>query len=146
MGQATRSTTRQHQTISIQSIIKRDCLAVKVGVQKFEFYLMGRYSIIEIDHSPLENISKRNISDESPRIKRIVMWCLRFDNYVKYKQETEQDTSRWHTVEGYQKENQSRRDTTKSVFFKGIKHHIDNKRIKDETPNDGILNVQMMQS
>ena len=33
----------------------------------------------------------------------MITWCLRFDNNVKYKQKTEQDTSRRRTVEGTKK-------------------------------------------
>lgn len=41
------------------SNIERDCLAVMFGLEKFEFYLLGRHTLIETDHSPVEQIFKK---------------------------------------------------------------------------------------
>lgn len=41
------------------SNIEPECLAVAYGLEKFEFYLLGRTTIIETDHSPLEQIFKK---------------------------------------------------------------------------------------
>jgi hypothetical protein len=41
------------------SHIECECLAVTYGLEKFEFYLLGRTTIVETDHSPLEQIFKR---------------------------------------------------------------------------------------
>ena len=45
------------------SNIERECLAVAYGLEKFEFYLLGRTTIIETDHSPIEQIFKKNIRE-----------------------------------------------------------------------------------
>ena len=41
------------------SNIERECPAVMFGLEKFEFYLLGRHTFIETDHSPLEQIFKK---------------------------------------------------------------------------------------
>jgi len=35
------------------SNIERECLAVTYGLEKFEYYLLGRSVTVETDHSPL---------------------------------------------------------------------------------------------
>ena len=56
MAMAPRSLTDAE---SRYSDIERECLAVMFGLEKFEFYLLGRYTLIETDHSPLEQIFKK---------------------------------------------------------------------------------------
>ena len=46
---------------------------------------MGRHTTIETDHSPLEQIFKKNIADVPTRLQNMILWCLRFDITVKYK-------------------------------------------------------------
>ena len=67
------------------SNIERECLAVTYGLEKFEFYLLGRTTIVETDHSPLEQIFKKNIREAPGRLQRLLLKCLRFDVQVKYK-------------------------------------------------------------
>ena len=50
------------------SNIERVCLAVKFGLQKFEFYLLGRHIIIESYNSPLEQIFRKNIAEKPSRL------------------------------------------------------------------------------
>ena len=45
------------------SNIERECLSVQYGLEKFEYYLMGRHTLVETDHSPLEQIFKKNVAD-----------------------------------------------------------------------------------
>ena len=45
------------------SNIERECMAVAYGLEKFEFYLLGRTTTIETDHSPIEQIFKKNIRE-----------------------------------------------------------------------------------
>ena len=49
-------------TESRYSNIERECLAVMYGLEKFEYYLLGREVIVETDHSPLEQIFRKNLS------------------------------------------------------------------------------------
>ena len=67
------------------SNIERECLVVAYGLEKFEFYLLGRKTIIETDHSPIEQIFKKNIREAPGRLQRLLLRCLRFDVQVKYK-------------------------------------------------------------
>ena len=67
------------------SNIEHECLAVAYGLEKFEFYLLGRTTIIETDHSPLEQIFKKNIREAPGRLQRFLLRCLQFDVQVKYK-------------------------------------------------------------
>ena len=42
------------------SNIERECLAVMYGLEKFEYYLLGRQTLVETERSPLEQIFKKN--------------------------------------------------------------------------------------
>ena len=64
---------------------ERECLAVMFGLEKFEFYLLGRHTLIETDHSPLEQIFKKNIAEAPARLQRLLLRCLKFDIEVKYR-------------------------------------------------------------
>ena len=68
------------------SNIERECLAVTYGLEKFEYYLLGRSVTVETDHSPLEQIFKKNINEAPSRLQRLLLRCLRFDVHVQYKQ------------------------------------------------------------
>ena len=50
------------------SNIERECLAVVFGLEKFEYYLYGRKVIVETDHSPIEQIFKKNIAEAPARL------------------------------------------------------------------------------
>ena len=55
------------------------------GLEKFEYYLHGREVVVETDHSPLEQIFKKNIAEALARLQRFLLRCLNFDITVKYK-------------------------------------------------------------
>ena len=67
------------------SNIERECLAVTYGLEKFEYYLLGRNVTVETDHSPLEQIFKKNINEAPGRLQRLLLRCLLFDVNVQYK-------------------------------------------------------------
>ena len=67
------------------SNIERECLAVMYGLEKFEYYLMGRHTLVETDHSPLEQIFKKNVAEAPARLQRMLLRCLKYDIDVKYK-------------------------------------------------------------
>uniref|UniRef100_A0A3P9K4S7 Reverse transcriptase/retrotransposon-derived protein RNase H-like domain-containing protein n=1 Tax=Oryzias latipes TaxID=8090 RepID=A0A3P9K4S7_ORYLA len=50
-------------TESRYSNIERECLAVMFGLEKFKYYLLGRQVMVETDHSPLEQIFKKNLAE-----------------------------------------------------------------------------------
>ena len=54
-------------TESRYSNIQRECLAVVFGLEKFEYYFYGRKVIVETDHSPLEQIFKKNTAEAPAR-------------------------------------------------------------------------------
>ncbi len=72
-------------TESRYSNIERETLAVVFGLEKFEYYLFGREVIVETDHSPLEQIFKKNLAEVPSRLQRFILRCLKFDIQVKYK-------------------------------------------------------------
>ena len=72
-------------TESKYSNIERECLAVVFGLEKFEYYLYGRKVIVETDHSPLEQIFKKNIAEAPARLQRLLLRCMKFDITVRYK-------------------------------------------------------------
>ena len=67
------------------SNIERECLAVVFGLEKFEYYLLGREVLVETDHSPLQQIFKKNIAEAPARLQRLLLRCPKFDVTVKYK-------------------------------------------------------------
>ena len=72
-------------TESRYSNIERECLAVMFGVEKFEYYLLGRHTLVETDHSPLEQIFKKNIAEAPARLQRLLLRCMKFDIEVRYR-------------------------------------------------------------
>ena len=57
-------------TESRYSSIERECLAVMFGLEKFEYYLLGRHSLVVTDHSPLEQIfQKKTLQNHQPGCK-----------------------------------------------------------------------------
>ena len=55
------------------------------GLEKFEYYLLGRHVTIETDHAPLEQIFKKSIAEAPSRLQRLLLRCMKFDVDVKYK-------------------------------------------------------------
>ena len=82
MAMASRAVT---DTESRYSNIERECLAVVFGLEKFEYYLYGRKVIVETDHSPLEQIFKKNIAEAPARLQRLLLRCMKFNITVRYK-------------------------------------------------------------
>ena len=82
VAMASRALTK---TESRYSNIERECLAVMYALEKFEYYLLGRHTLVETDHSPLEQIFKKNISEAPTRLQRMILRCLKFDIEVKYR-------------------------------------------------------------
>ena len=72
-------------TANRYSNIERECLAVLFGLEKFEYYLLGRKVLVETDHSPLEQIFKKNLAEVPSRLQRFILRCLKFDIQVQYK-------------------------------------------------------------
>ena len=60
VGMASRCLT---PTESRYSNIERECLAVMYGLERFELYFLGRKVEVETDHSPLEQIFKKNLAE-----------------------------------------------------------------------------------
>ena len=56
-----------------------------IWIEKFEYYLYGRKVIIETDHSPPEQIFKKNIAEAPARLQRLLLRCMKFDITVRYK-------------------------------------------------------------
>ena len=72
-------------TESRYSNIEIECLAVIFGLEKFEYYLLGRHTLVETDHSPLEQIFKKNIAEAPARLQRLLLSCMKFDIEVRYR-------------------------------------------------------------
>ena len=72
-------------TESRYSNIERECLAVMFGLEKFEYYLLGRHTLVETDHSQLEQIFKKNIVEAPARLQRLLLRCMKFDIKVRYR-------------------------------------------------------------
>ena len=79
---ASRSLT---DTESRYSNIERECLAVMFGLGKFEYYLLGKQTLAETDHSSLEQIFKKNIAEAPARLQRLLLRCMKFDIEGRYR-------------------------------------------------------------
>ena len=79
---ASRSLT---DTESRYSNIERECLAVMFGLEKFEYYLLGRHTLVETDHSPLKQIFKKDIEEAPARLQSLLLRCMKFDIEVRYR-------------------------------------------------------------
>ena len=55
------------------------------GLEKFEYYLLWRHTLVETDHSPLEQIFKKNIAEAPARLQRLLLRCIKFDIEVRYR-------------------------------------------------------------
>ena len=122
------------ETESLYSNIKRECRGVQCGLEKFEYYLMGRHTVVETDHSPLEQIFKKNIAEAPARLKRMLLRCLRFDTEVIYKPDIKipvaDALSRVCLKPAVPPQKQE------ISFVSGIKSPINLQRIKDESSKD----------
>lgn len=58
------------------STIERECLAIVFGVSKFQYYLLGREFILEVDHKPLIYMHKLKGSNS-----RLMRWALALQPY-----------------------------------------------------------------
>ncbi len=123
------------------SNIERECLAVKFGLQKFEYYLMGRHTIVESDHSPLQQIFKKNIAEASPRIQKMILWCLRFDITVIYKPGRKIPVADALSRVCLPKKQPDQTRNHEVSFVSGITSPIDIARIKDASLQDSTLNM-----
>ena len=46
---------------------------------------LGMITVVEADHSPLEQIFKKNVTDTPARFQRIILGCLKFNTNIRYK-------------------------------------------------------------
>ena len=65
--------------------IEKECLGLVYGFQKFHGYVYGLPKFVaETDHKPLIAIIKKNLSEMSPRIQRLMMKLQRYDFDLVY--------------------------------------------------------------
>ena len=65
--------------------IEKECLGLVYGFEKFHSYVYGLPKFVaETDHKPLISIIKKNLSDMSPRIQRLMMKLQRYDFELTY--------------------------------------------------------------
>ena len=126
-------------TESRYSNIERECLAVQYGLEKFEYYLMGRHTLVETDHSPLEQIFKKNIAEAPSRLQRMLLRCLRFDINVVYKPGTKIPVADALSRVCVQPDQQPTKHEVS--FVSGIQCPIDIQRIKEESAKDSEQNL-----
>ena len=55
------------------------------SLEKFEFYLLGRHTLNETDHPPLEQIFKKNIAEAPALLQILLLRCLKFDIEANYR-------------------------------------------------------------
>ena len=68
------------------STTEKECLAIKLSIQAFNVYLMGRTFIIETDHRSLEWLDR--IKHTNARLTRWSLFLQSYSYSVKYRQGT----------------------------------------------------------
>ncbi|KAI3354718.1 hypothetical protein L3Q82_004511 [Scortum barcoo] len=65
--------------------IEKECLGLVYGFEKFHSYVYGLPTFVaETDHKPLVAIIKKNLSEMTPRIQRLMMKLQRYDFQLVY--------------------------------------------------------------
>ena len=64
--------------------IEKEALAPAFACVRFHDYVYGLSFVLETDHKPLITISKKNLSDMTPRIQRLMMKLQRYDYNMIY--------------------------------------------------------------
>ncbi len=78
---ASRSLTGAEQRYSN---IERELLAVVWSLERFNYYVYAKPVHLQTDHKPLETICKKNISQCSPRLQRMLLRMSKYDVDVEY--------------------------------------------------------------
>ena len=65
------------------STVEKECLAIKLAIQAFHTYLMGRHFTIQTDHRALEWLDR--IKDTNARLTRWSLFLQGFDYTVQYR-------------------------------------------------------------
>ncbi|KAI3359276.1 hypothetical protein L3Q82_002791 [Scortum barcoo] len=65
--------------------IEKECLGLVYGFEKFHSYVYGLPTFVaETDHKPLVAFIKKNLSEMTPRIQRLMMKLQRYDFQLVY--------------------------------------------------------------
>ena len=123
------------------SNIERECLAVMYGLEKFEYYLMGRHTLVETDHSPLEQIFKKNVAEAPARLQRMLLRCLKYDIDVKYKPGIKVPVADALSRVCIPPKSSTQPEKHEVSFISGIKCPINTDRIKEESQKDSTQNL-----
>ena len=139
VGMASRCLT---PTESRYSNIERECLAVLFGLEKFEYYLLGREVLVETDHSPLEQIFKKNLADVPSRLQRFILRCLKFDIQVQYKPgRTIPVADALSRVCFKLSKEKSTNETSEVHFINTSSSLVDISMVKEVTAKDPVMNL-----
>ena len=65
------------------STVEKECLAVKLGVEAFRVYLLGRPFIVETDHRALEWLNR--LKENNMRLTRWSLFLQSYDYKVRYR-------------------------------------------------------------
>ena len=73
--------------------LERELLAVAWAVNHYRQYMYGRRFKIVSDHSPLQQIIKKDIRDSTTRLQRLLLLGQGYDFTIKYKKDVEMHIS-----------------------------------------------------
>ena len=121
--------------------IERECLAVQYGLEKFEYYLMGRHTLVETDHSPLEQIFKKNVAEAPARLQRMILACLKYDIDVKYKPGIKVPVADALSRVCVPPKKPTTKKEHEVSFISGLRCPISIERIKEESLKDSTQNL-----
>ena len=119
--------------------MKRFChTTIQIPIQR-PYCSVRHHTIVETDHSPLEQIFKKNINEVPARLQNMILWCLRFNIAVVYKPGVKipvADELSRVCIPKHQPEKSRKNDVD---FITGVKTHTDVQRIKDESLRDSTV-------
>jgi len=64
--------------------IERELLAIVFGLEHFKYFITGLKINVETDHRPLLGLFKKDISDLSPRLQKLMLRTLGYDFTLQY--------------------------------------------------------------
>ncbi len=67
------------------SQLEKELVGIVFGCKRFHEYIHGKTVQVETDHKPLVSIFKKNISQLTPRVQKMILQLKRYDLEVTYK-------------------------------------------------------------
>ena len=100
---------------------------------------MGCHTLGETDHSPLEQIFKKNVAEVPARLQRMILACLKYD--IDVKSQGSKHPPLTHCQEYVHPKKPTAKEEHKVSFISGLRCPISIERIKEESLKDSTQNL-----